>query len=326
MHYIYALITILLQSFGQVLTLLVGWVIAVHFGRVPTWQKNILSAMAAVSLIWTAMALSLSSSWLRTKLSMLNDSAVPVYLKLIIPLAGIGWFLLPLINGALGTYFKKRNNSTQSLALGVLSGYKYTPGFALALLLMVASLPLLILPPFLKGLRREHIMIMVKPGNFDKVLQEIMIALQDQGVSVSLKHGTLWQRSPFAILALFAHDLLGDWTKSRSRLIKGRSFQIVFHPADLVIEGNPVDVVWVRNTLLKNLTYSDAFLTWDGEAHAIEELINILRHKADRGNAREDIIRELDKLEKLLDISLIPTSEWESLYRQILQLRVRASA
>jgi len=320
-QYIYSLITLAFQSLGQIFTLLLGWVIAAHFGRVPTRQKYILSAMGGISLVWAAMALSLSFPWIRNILSRFNDQAVPFYIKLIIPLAGIGWISLPLINGFLAVYLK-RLTKQEVEPTSFLLGYKYTPGFALALILTFLSLPLVLLPPLLKGLRREHVMIMINPGDFDNVLQSIIHALSQKGIGAKLQPGTLWQRSPLAILALFAHDLLGDWTKSRARLIVGQGFQIIVHPTDLVIEGEATLVVKVRNMLVKKLTFFEAYFTWDGEAHKVEERINLVRRKMLSDEQPNLILNELGQLEDELDRIMIPLDEWGNLNRQILQLKV----
>jgi len=319
-NYLYSLITLALQSLGQIFGLLLGWVIAVHFGRVPTRQKYILSAMSGVSLLWAVMALSLTSPWVRELFTFARSQAVPFYIKLIPPLAGLGWVLLPLVNSFLAMYLKRQHNQRIE-KLGFLLGYKYTPGFALALLLMVISLPLLLLPPVLKGLCREHLTIMIKPEDFRRVLENIIAILRKSGIKVGLYPGTLWRRSPQAILALFAHDLLGNWTKHRAHLIKGDGFQVIVHPTDLVIEGEGGAVVRVRNLLAKELTFLDAYFTWDGAAHRMEEQINAVRRETCRSGWTSPAA-ELVIIEAELDRLQIPFAEWEVLYRQILQLRL----
>lgn len=323
MQYFYSLITLVLQSLGQIFAVLVGWVIAVHFGRVPTRQKYILSAMGGISLLWTAMALSLTSPWVRDLLAAVRTQAVPIYVKLIIPLAGIGWILLPLVNSFLAMYLKRQYQQPIP-KLGFLMGYKYTPGFAAALILMLISLPLLLLPPLLRGLRREHLTIMIKPGDFEQVLRNILGVLIKRGIKAELQAGTLWRRSPQAILALFAHDLLGDWTKHRARLIKGCDFQIIVYPTDMVIEGVPGSAIKIRNILAKELTFLEAFFTWDGAAHRLEKSINEIR-KVMFSEGWTDVTAELDSSENELDSLQIPFDEWEVLYRQILQIRLEYS-
>ncbi|HZW81891.1 MAG TPA: hypothetical protein VFF14_00535 [Candidatus Deferrimicrobium sp.] len=317
MNLIYSLITLALQSVGQIFSLLIGWIIAVHFGRVPTKQKFILSVMGGISIIWAVMALSLASPLVRSVFGIVTREAVPFYIKLIVPLASLGWICLPLINGVLGIYLRREKVS----GIHVFLGYKYTPGFAFALLIMLISLPILILPPLFRGQRREHLPVMIWSNSFEVVLESLKGILLEQGISVEIKPETIWRRSPLAILALFAHDLLGDWTKKPARLLKGKGLQLIVYPTDIVIEGYPDRVVKTRNYVAKGLTFSEAYFTWDGEAHLIEKELNILRRNA-KQIPYSQFLERLEELEKSLDKALIPFSEWECLYRQLLQLKV----
>jgi hypothetical protein len=317
LNLIYSFITLALQSVGQIFSLLIGWVIAVHFGRVPTKHKFILSAMGGVSIIWAAMALSLASPLVRSVFSIVTKEAVPFYIKLIVPLASLGWICLPLINGVLGIYLRREKVS----GMYILLGYKYTPGFAFALLLMLVSLPILLLPPLLRGQRREHLPVMIWSNSLEEVVESIKGILLEQGISVVIKPETIWRRSPLAILALFAHDLLGDWTKKPARLLKGPGLQLIVYPTDIVIEGYPVRVVKTRNYVAKGLTFSEAYFTWDGEANLIEKELNILRRNV-KQIPNSQFLDRLAVLERSLDKALIPFSEWECIYRQLLQLKV----
>ncbi|HEX3015603.1 MAG TPA: hypothetical protein VHQ46_04405 [Desulfobacteria bacterium] len=321
MQYIYSLLTLALQSVGQLSSLLLGWLIAFHFGRVPTRQKYVLSAMGGISFIWATMALSLGFPWVRHGIVQVTTGEnIPFYLKLIVPLAGVGWILLPLVNGLLGMYLKQQSGVRRMRAYDILRGYKYTPGFAIAILLMILSLPALIIPPLIRGFQREHLLVMIGATDYGAVVSEIDMTLQHHGFTVQLRPGRLWRRSPVAILAFFAHDLIGDWTKTRARLIKGDNFYVIVYPTDLVIEGSPPNVVLARNILAKELTFSEAFFTWDGQAHALEEKINAVRKRILSGDYR--VLPDLASLESRLDHAPIPYGEWQTLYRQILQLKL----
>ncbi|MDA8442669.1 MAG: hypothetical protein M0Z55_09895 [Peptococcaceae bacterium] len=321
MQYLASLFTFALQSIGQIIAVLLGWIVTAYFGRVPVRQKYIFSAMGAVSLLWAAMALILTSHWVRRVFNYtFSNQALPFYLRLIIPLAGIGWVLLPLVNSILAIYYHKTLTKTKFSFKAILRGYKYTPGFALAMVLMLISLPLILLPPLLKGWQREHLTIMIEPGHFDGVLASVVKALKQRGFDVTVSPRALWWRSPQSLLMLFAHDLFGNWTKTRARLITGTQYQVVVHPTDLVIEGAPHAVVKVRAELAKQLTFSDTYFTWDGEAHRLETSINLVRQQNPLNTAA--VLERLAKIETELDAVIIPFAEWERLYRQILQLRV----
>jgi hypothetical protein len=100
--------------------------------------------------------------------------------------------------------------------------------------------------------------------------------------------------------------------------LASRELEVMLHPSDMVISGKEGDVSRARASLVEQLAFSKAYLTWDKESNALEDRIrsawNRLRAVTD-GEVPEESFRELQAIESDMRKTELPFEEWEALHR-----------
>ena len=302
------------QQFTRLLQLAFGWATLVLFGQVSKDKQLFLNVMAALSLVWPVAIAGVLVPSVGTFL--LGLVTVPDWASLWVR---IGMLALA-IAAPLGVGFcavKLRDETPTGLTfVAALSG-----GYPNALGLGVVLVWLMIITPITKVLsivRRNdsaHVAIAIKPGAYDKVVDDLRAALERAGVEVRHTFAPWPFTVPGRVLALVGGAGVRAMVPQRLSQLRGPRYVMTIHPMDLSLEGKTRQLVVVRGAIVRELTFTEAYQTWTKEAHEIEdELVKAAEWRTDLGPIGDR-----------LDTANVPFEEWQILYRMLMQVRLRTS-
>jgi hypothetical protein len=305
---------------GQMLNTTLGWATLLLFGKVPAKRQTLLLVIVFGSLIWIALVVGvlvpdvgailvasvplpdfIDESWVR--LAMLGGAIV-----------------LPLLIGLAAVFVaEKRGRSLVDNAVAVLRGYP----FALVLTLMLVLLALVGTWRKLRSLAHRwtdaHVPLIVKPGGYDTVLDDVISGLRRADLDVDAADAGVLLSGPPKLLDVIAGQGLGDLVPDRLMILRGRDLEVLVYPSDLAISGTREMVARARAALAARVSDAPAYLTTTAEAQHVEDWLDEIRHAAPSkpASATLEALREIDKQLARLTVSY---EEWDLLYRERLQV------
>ncbi len=314
------LVGILSRFAGQLLNTTLGWATLLLFGKVAAKRQTLLLVIVFGSLIWVALLIGV----LVPPIGDLIVNAVPrpdfipeswIRLGML-----VGAIFLPLLIGIAAVFVsEKRDRSLVGNVVAVLRGYP----FALVLPLMLVLLALVGVWRKVRSLTRRwtdtHIPVIVKPGGYDAVLDDVVAGLRHADLDVDAADAGILLSGPPKLLDLIAGRGLGDLVPDRLMILRGRDLEVLVYPSDLAISGTKETVARARAALATRVSDAPAYLTTTEEAQRVEDRLDEIRHAAatEPVGVTLDALREID--EKLARLA-ISYEEWDVLYRQRLQV------
>lgn len=305
---------------GQVLNTTLGWATLLLFGKVPAKRQTLLLVIVFGSLIWVALV----AGVFVPDVGAILIAAVPLpdfveesWVRLVML---IGAIVLPLLIGLAAVFVsEKRGRSLVGNAVAVLRGYP----FALVLPLMLVLLALVGTWRKLRSLAHRwtdaHIPVIVKPGGYDEVLDDVIAGLRHADLDVDAVDAGVLLSGPPKLLDLIAGQGLGDLVPDRLMILRGRDLEVLVYPSDLAISGTKETVARARAALAVRVSDAPAYLTTSAEAQRIEDRLDDIRNAAATApvGATLDALHEID--EKLARLT-VSYEEWDVLYRERLQV------
>jgi len=305
---------------GQVLNTTLGWATLLLFGKVPAKRQTLLLVIVFGSLIWVALL----AGVLVPDVGALIIAAVPLpdfieesWVRLVML---VGAIILPLLIGLAAVFVsEKRGRSLAGNAVAVLRGYP----FALVLPLMLILLALVGTWRKLRSLAHRwtdaHVPVIVKPGGYDAVLDDVIAGLRGADLDVDAADAGILLSGPPKLLDLVAGRGLGDLVPDRLMILHGRDLEVLVYPSDLAISGTKEMVARARAALATRVSDAPAYLTTSAEAQGIEDRLDEIRHAASSALVETtlDALHDID--EKLARLT-VSYEEWDVLYRERLQV------
>jgi hypothetical protein len=164
-----------------------------------------------------------------------------------------------------------------------------------------------------------HIPVIVKPGGYDAVLNDLIAGLRRADLDVDATDAGILLSGPPKLLDLIAGQGLGDLVPDRLMILRGRDLEVLVYPSDLAISGTKEMVARARAALAVRVSDAPAYLTTSAEAQRVEDRLDEIRHAA--GSVPVGVtlnaLREVDEGLARLAVSY---EEWDVLYRQRLQV------
>lgn len=305
---------------GKLLNSALSWATVLLFGSVESSKQTVLSLVALGSLLWVVLVIGVLMPDIGTVLI----AAVPVpefvdetVVRLVMLVAAL---LLPLLIGAAAVYLVKAEQRPKGLGLvtGVLRGYPFT--LALALTIAILSVVSLIrkIRSLAKRWESAHVPVVVKPGQYESVLEDLRGVLETAELPVHVKPASPILSLPPRVLEAAAGSGLGGLVPDRLMLLVGEGLEILVYPSDVAISGSKEAVARSRAAIASQLTHAQAYMTISGDAQQIEDQI---RAVAERGrDALGGGTPELQEIDAKLARLTVPFDEWETVYRERLQV------
>lgn len=299
------------QQAGRILAVAFSWATTILFGRVPPNKQLVLSIMALASLAWPVALAGVIFPPIATflfALVTLPDWTDAWLRPAMLALAAV----LPAVVGIAST---RLDAGRMPLWRSVLRGYPTAVALFVVLVWMMALAPAAKLRAILRRWTSAHKTIVVKEGQYERVVRDVVAALDRAGVPVRVTRAGWAFEVPGRILQALGGPRVRRFVPPVLRKLVRPDLEIVVHPMDLAIHGRKAAVARAQAAIARELTFTEAYQTWDERAQRIED--DLLR--AARGEA------DVDPIGRAIERLTIEHEQWEILYRLFLQVRLRRS-
>jgi hypothetical protein len=334
MAFLAALIAFGSRFASKVLTTALGWASTLLFGRVPASRQILLLGITFGSVLWMVMVAGFIVPDLGAFLLLLVPPQDVVPQGVIRLLMLIGIILVPGIVGVVTLALTSGEKRSMKGALeAVVRGYPLTVLLAVLLIFLAMLAIWRKVASLVRRWTDAHVPMVVKPGAYEKVADDLDRALSDAGFDLAPRPASAVMSKPARWIASIAGRSSGSLVPDRMIQLRGPELDILIYPMDVLISGKPDAVTRARAAIASRLTTSAAHLTVSAEAQAIEDRITALAGRPDGEADRaprfdEAAAAEFAAIDEKLASIRIPYEEWEVLYRQRLQVErdLRAGA
>jgi hypothetical protein len=103
-------------------------------------------------------------------------------------------------------------------------------------------------------------------------------------------------------------------------MLSGEELEVLVYPSDVAISGSKTAMARARAAIAVELTESPAYLTTSAESQEIEDAIAKLARRDGERPAPAEWRRRLEELDVRIARLAVPFDEWETVYRQRLQV------
>ncbi len=307
---------------GRLLNSALGWATLLLFGKVEGRKQTILLVIALGSLVWILTLVGV----LVPDIGAFLLAFVPVpdgvqedWVRL--GMLGLA-LLIPLLIGASAIYVTQADRRPQGFGLvtGVLRGYPFTFVLALTITILASVSLARKVRSLYKRWDNAHVPVIVRPGGYERVLDDLRGVLERSGLPVHERPAPAIISLPPRLLDAVAGRSLGSLVPDRLMMLVGDELEVLVYPSDVAISGSKTAMAGARAAIAIELTESPAYLTTSAEAQQIEDAVAAL---AGRNGARlppTEWRRRLRELDPRIARLAVPFDEWETVYRQRLQV------
>ena len=324
------------QQAGRVLTTALGWASTLLFGRVPQNRQILLTLVTLGSLAWVAMVTGVVVPGMGTFLLAAIPRPSFVQEDWIRLAMLVGAIVTPLVIGIGSIFLVDAAERPKGFGLvrQVLRGYPLA--FLLSFILVFLAVVGVVRKA--RSLSKRwvdaHIPIVVRPGGYDALVEDLEDALDQAGLGVSRRAAPAVLSAPAHLVAGVAGGGVRSLVPDRLTLLASRSLEVGLYPSDISISGVKSEVARARAAIASRLTSSAAHLTTSRESQAVEDRLEAIArtHPAAADDGRPELpqaaaedLRSIDETLARLDVDY---DEWEVLYRMRLQVErdLRAGA
>lgn len=315
-----ALIAWLGRQLSNIVQAILGWSVTALFGRLPSTKQTALSVALLVSLLWPILVLGVVfpavSAW---ALAM-----VPVHKW--IGNAAVRWVSvalavsLPWAIGGVTRWVAPSPRSSTARAV-LLSGYPLTIGYAVACVVTAVTVPLVRLASAMRGWHDEHVYLQPRPGQYDRVLEELARACAVAEVPVAVEPVPARLLVATRVLERLARAAVAPIVAEQPKRLRGDRLEIYLYPADLLLRGVAADVARVRAALTRGWVERHAYVVSDPGAQRLEEEIqrmwDVLARHPDRSQIGGAARARLAEIARELDRTALPFDQWIVLDRSL---------
>ena len=310
------LIAVFNRLLGRAATATVGWATVLLFGRVSQKKQTLLSFIALGSLAWIVAVVAIIVPAIGGALisSVPRPGFVSIgWLRFILLAAAVA---LPLFIGVAIAAAGDDDDRPRGLALVVqiLRGYLITPVLGGTILFMAAVSVIRQARAMQKGWDDAQIPVIVKPGRYDAVANDVETALREAGLDITRKRAPRSFEVPPRLLRAVGGGATHAELPDELVEFDADELNVILYPSDVLILGRQASVGRARAAIARRLAFADAYLTTAEESEQIEDRLVGIAHQ---GHASAADFRPIDDL---LTRLAVPYGDWETLYRLRLQV------
>jgi hypothetical protein len=325
---------------GRIVNSSLGWATILLFGKVSGRRQLVLSLIALGALAWIIVLLGILVPAIAVFLLAavtLPSFVDPTWVRLAMLAAAV---LIPVLIGIAAIVVTEpgRRPKGFGLVVGVLRGYPFTLLLAVTIALLAGVSIVRKLASMARRHEDAHVALIVKPGGYDEVLADLETVLDASGIDVTRVPAPAILSIPPRLLEAVAGPSLGELVPDRLMVLKAQGLEILVYPSDLAISGTKALVAKSRAVIAAKLTESPAYMTTTAEAERIEDDIRKLATGAGTGGGaaagaglgagsagagasrRAELLARIEDLDGKLVGLTIDFDEWETLYRERLQV------
>jgi hypothetical protein len=311
---------------GRIVNASLGWATILLFGKVSGTKQTVLSLIALGSLAWVIVLLGV----LVPAVAVFLLAAIPLppfvdqtWIRIGMLVAAIG---IPLLVGVAAIWVAEpaKRPKGAGLVVGVLRGYPFTLLLAVTIGFLAVIALIRRVVSATKQRQDAHVALIVKPGGYDRVLSDLREVLNQAGLPVRPVPAPAILSIPPKLLDKIAGPSLGALVPDRLMLLQAPEIDVLVYPSDLAISGTKIAVARARAAMAARLTSSPAYLTTTAEAERVEDEIRKIAPGsgvvAAARFAEPGGLTRLDAIDRELATLTVDFDEWETLYRERLQV------
>ena len=302
---------------GRLLNSALGWATILLFGKVEGKRQTFLLVMALGSLAWLVTLAGILVPRIATFVlafipipSFVDDNwirlAMLAMAALIPILVGIGAIVVTEAG---------RRPKGRALVGAVFRGYPFTLVLAVTIVFLAGLSLVRKAGSMARRWQDAHVPVIVKPGGYDRVVADLESVLDGAGLDTGREPAPRVLSLPARLLDAVAGRSLGELVPDRLMELKAAGLEILVYPSDIAISGTKERVARARAAIAAKLTESPAYLTVSAESERIEDRLTALL-----GKDRATVEPRLAELDAEIARLAVPFEEWETVYRQRLQV------
>lgn len=305
---------------GKILTTTLGWAGTLLFGRVPASRQKLLLGITFGSVIWVMLLIGVVVPAAGAMLLFLVPAQNVLPDAAIRGLMVVGALVLPAFIGGLLWALGSRETSVTGIAKTVLRGYPVTAVLSILLVFLAGLAVVRKVDSVRRGRTDSHVPMVVQPNGYEQVVGDLDRALSAAGLDVAPRAAPGSMSTPARWLARVAgRSGANALVPDQMIQLSGPDLDIFVYPMDVLISGRPRAVTRARSAIATRLTTSAAHLTITAEAQAIEDQIAAAA-SLDEETFADGAAAAFDAIDAALHRAEISYDEWETLYRQRVQV------
>ena len=315
---------------GRLLNSALGWATLLLFGKVAGRNQAVLLVIALGSLTWLLAIAGVVFPDIGT--FMLAFVPVPDFIdEDMVRLGMLGIVAAtPILIGAAAMLIAEPASRPKHLGLvgGVLRGYPFTLVLAVTILVLAVVSLVRKVRSLARRWEDAHVPVIVKPRGYDTVLGDLEDVLRKSGLDVQRRPAPGVLSLPPKLLDAVAGRALGALIPDRLMLLRASDIEVLVYPSDVAISGTREAVARARAAIAVQLTRSPAYMTASAESERIEdELRRWAETPSTSGSAQLALRGErLADIDRRIARLTVPFDEWETVYRERLQVERDALA
>jgi hypothetical protein len=302
---------------GRLLNSALGWATILLFGKVEGKRQTFLLVMALGSLAWLVTLGGILVP--RVATFVLAFIPIPAFVDdTWIRLAMLAMaVLIPILLGigAIVVTESGRRPKGRALVGAVFRGYPFTLVLAVTIVFLAGLSLVRKASSMARRWQDAHVPVIVKPGGYDRVVADLESVLDAAGLDTRREAAPRVLSLPPRLLDAVAGKSLGELVPDRLMVLKGAGLDVLVYPSDIAIAGTKDRVARARAAIAAKLTESPAYLTASAESERIEDRLTALL-----GKDRATVEPRLAELDAEIARLAVPFEEWETVYRQRLQV------
>jgi hypothetical protein len=199
----------------------------------------------------------------------------------------------------------------------VLRGYPYALVLASVLVFLVVVAPIRKIRSLVKRWEDAHIPVVVKPNGYERVADDIEVALDRAGMPIERAKAPAILELPSRLLAWVGGASVRRLVPDRVLVLKSRGLDVTIYPSDVAMSGTAERVARSRAALAATLSFTAAYQTTSKESQEIEDRLEAI------ATSREALAwRALAEVDERIERLVVPYDDWEVLYRIRLQVEL----
>lgn len=310
-----AIFALIRRSLGSAVRAIFGWATVALFGVVAESERTLLSVAVGAAGLWPIMLLG----------AFLPKAAAFVLALLPIPKSvpkealRVLWIALTVLTPVgVGLVLARNSRVKRSPAKRLLMGFPATFGISAAFLIAFFAVPIGKLVALLRGLREDHVGLVIPPARYREVADSLLGALRGGGFELQRSEPPPMTRVLAGIMQRFGGALIGAYVPEDVEYFAGADLQAGIYPNGVALSGREAAVTRAHALIAERASATSALQTMSADAQAIEKRIQQLWEA--RGSA--DVLPGLQSV--IRDISCQPLAfdDWQILYREVLQFVV----
>jgi hypothetical protein len=307
---------------GRLLNAALGWATILLFGKVEGSKQTLLLVIALGSLLWVVTLLGIIVPDVGTLV--LAFVPVPDFIDdSIVRLIMLGLALLiPLAIGVAAVFIAEKANrpSGKDLVTSVLRGYPFTFVLAVTIIILAGASLFRKVRSLYRRWEDAQVPVIVKPGGYDQVLGDLEGVLDQAELDVTPRPAPAILSVPPRMLEKIAGKALGGLVPDRLMLLGARDLEVLVYPSNVAISGTKQAMARARAAIASQLTHSPAYLTMSAESERIEDEIQDIAKDGQADVGVDALRKRLQELDGRLARLTVPFDEWETVYRERLQV------